>query len=55
MPDIRAAQSTAAVHATEKRIERNTANLEDWQILMLNEIRRLRIGDTEAGDRDVLT
>ena len=29
-------------------------NLEEWIILLLNEIRRLRIGDTSPGEGDVL-
>lgn len=54
MPDIRAAQSLATLARTEKRVANNTVNLEDWLRLLLNETRRLRLGDTSAGDVDVL-
>lgn len=54
MPDIRAAQSLATLSRSEERVQRNTVNLEDWLKLLLNETRRLRIGDTSAGDVDVL-
>lgn len=54
MPDIKTMQSTAADRAIRERTEKNTANLEDWLRLTVNEIRRLRIGDTTPGDEDVL-
>lgn len=54
MPDIRAAQSFATLSRTEKRVQTNTVNLEDWLRLLVNETRRLRLGDTSTGDVDVL-
>lgn len=54
MPDIRAVQSFATLNRTEKQVEANTHDLPDWLELMLNELRRLRIGDTSLRDEDVL-
>lgn len=54
MPDIRSGQSLATLSRTEKRVQTNTVNLEDYLRLLLNETRRLRLGDTSAGDADVL-
>ena len=54
MPDIRSGQSLAILSRTADRVQRNTVNLEDWLKLTVNEIRRLRIGDTSPGDEDVL-
>lgn len=55
MPDIRAVQSVVTLARTEKLVERNTVNVEDYLRLLLNEMRRLRLGDTSAGDADILT
>lgn len=54
MPDIKAMQSQASDRSTRERTERNTANLEDWLKLVVNEVRRLRIGDTSPGHEDVM-
>ena len=37
-----------------KRLDVNTKNLEEWMIKLLNEFRRLRIGDTAPGEAEVL-
>lgn len=55
MADIRAGQSFSTLHRTEERVRLNTVNLEDWLRLLVNETRRLRMGDTTAGDADVLS
>lgn len=49
MPSISGGQATFG-----KRLETNTKNMEEWLILVLNEIRRLRMGDTSAGEGDAL-
>lgn len=49
MPSISGGQATFG-----KRLEMNTKNLEEWLSLVVNEIRRLRIGDTSAGEGDAL-
>lgn len=48
------ASITASSPTFGKKLEVNTHNLEEWMILLLNEIRRLRIGDTAPGESDVL-
>ena len=54
MPDIKSGQSLATLSRTETRVERNTTNLEAWLKQTVNEIRRMRIGDTSSGDEDVM-
>ena len=54
MPDIKSGQSFATLSRTELRVQRQTVNLEDLLRLTVNEIRRLRLGDTSPGDEDVL-
>ena len=48
------ASITASPGTFAKKIESNTHNLEEWVIKLLNEIRRLRIGETAEGEGDVL-
>jgi len=37
-----------------KKIESNTHNLEEWVMLLINEIRRLRVGDTAPTEGNIL-
>ena len=54
MPDIRGGVSLVTLTKTEKRVERNTANLEDWLRAVVNEIRRFRLGDESATDEELV-
>ncbi len=49
MPSISSSPATFG-----KQLNVNTKNLEEWMIKLLNEVRRLRIGDTSAGEAEVL-
>ena len=49
MAGISASQSTFGT-----KLEKNTHNLEEWMILLLNEIRLLRLGDTTSNGGNVL-
>ena len=37
-----------------KRLDQNTKNMEEWLMLLLNEIRLLRLGDTTSDGGNVL-
>lgn len=54
MPNITSTKSTHKVEEHLKQIAKNTRNEEGLLTLLLNELRRLRLGDTSAGDLDVL-
>ena len=45
---------TASSPTFGKKLDTNTKDLEEWMIKLLNEFRRLRIGDTSTGEADVL-
>ena len=52
LPNISASPSSTLL--TTKQIEDNTRNVKEYLELLRNEVRRLRIGDTSAGDENVL-
>ena len=53
MPNISASSSSAALTQKAKETAANTQNLAEYLELLRNEIYRLRIGDTDADDRQV--
>lgn len=48
------ASITASSPTFGKKLDSNTKDLEEWMVKLLNEFRRLRMGDTSPGEADVL-
>lgn len=49
MATISASQATFG-----KKLDKNTMNLEEWLMLLVNEIRLLRLGDTTSDGGNIL-